>query len=173
VSIGMFVAPLVVSGTTLVVAQGGLFFAAGIAFVNTTLIARRDLVTPIDRIAAAMDSMACGHVDTDPTETSQRDEVGALAQSFNRLQSYLRTVGGQADALAGQSFDDPVLEEPVPGPFGESIETIWNATRRPRPTGTRRSKQRCRPRPQTETVRRIEPNAAGEGLFSALSNQTV
>ena len=124
VSIGMFLAPLVVSGTTLLVTQGGLFFAAGVAFVNTTLIARRDLVTPLDRIAAAMDSMARGHVDTDPIETSQRDEVGALAQSFNGLQSYLRTVGGQADALAEQSFDDPVLEEPVPGPFGESITTM-------------------------------------------------
>ncbi|MGM0604229.1 MAG: methyl-accepting chemotaxis protein [Halobacteriota archaeon] len=124
ISVVIFSLPMVFAGQLLAIAQAISFGAAIVAFLNTVLIVRRDLVEPLQAVESAASEIARGHVDTEPVETTQRDEVGDLTRSFNGLQSYLSTVSAQADALATQSFDDPALETPVPGPFGESIDRM-------------------------------------------------
>ena len=124
ISIGIFALPFVLSGGTLLAAQIALFSGAVIAFLNTILIVRRDLIDPLYRIEHAAETIARGDVQTTQLETTQQDEVGDLIRSFNGLQSYLTTVSRKADALAAQSFDDPALDEPVPGPFGASIDRM-------------------------------------------------
>jgi len=123
-AIGLFVLPMLLAGTVLRVAQGVIFLGAIVAFVNTVLIIERDLIAPLDEIEAAAGRIAEGHVDTDRVTVNQPDEVGSLADSFAGLQSYLITVSAQADALADQEFDDSALDEPVPGPFGESLNRM-------------------------------------------------
>jgi len=123
-AIGLFVLPFVLTGTVLRVVQGVIFLGAVVAFVNTLLIVQRDLITPLGNIEAAARQIADGHVDTEPVVVEQRDEVGDLADSFADLQGYLATVSAQADALADQEFDAAALDEPVPGPFGRSLERM-------------------------------------------------
>ena len=120
-AVGLFVLPILLSGTVLRVAQGAIFLGAIVAFVNTVLIIQKDLINPLGEIETAAGRIAEGHVDTEQVVIDQPDEVGSLADSFGGLQTYLKTVAAQADALAEQNFEDPALEEPVPGPFGESL----------------------------------------------------
>ena len=150
VTVGIFLAPFVLSGTALYVISGGLFVGAVVAIYNTLLIVRRDFVTPIRRLEAGTDAIAAGDVyaltSNAGTSTSsggdtagnddagadditlvggdQPDEVGNLVSSFSEVQAYLTTVSAQAEALATQSFDDPALSEDVPGTFGESLSLM-------------------------------------------------
>ena len=123
-AIGLFVLPIVLTGTLLRVAQAVIFLGAIVAFVNTVLIIEKDLIAPLDEIETAAGRIAEGHIETDRVDVDQPDEVGSLAGSFGDLQAYLTTVAAQADALADQQFDDRALDEPVPGPFGESLDRM-------------------------------------------------
>jgi len=123
-AVGLFVLPILLTGTVLRVAQGAIFLGAIVAFVNTLLIVQQDLIEPLNEIEAAAGRIADGHVDTEQVTVDQPDEVGSLADSFAGLQTYLMTVSAQADALADQNFDDPALDEPVPGPFGDSLDRM-------------------------------------------------
>ena len=123
-AIGLFVLPILLAGTVLRVVQGAIFLGAIVAFVNTVLIIEKDLIAPLGEIEAAAWRIAEGHVDTEQVTVDQPDEVGSLADSFGGLQSYLMTVSAQADALADQQFDDPALDDPVPGPFGDSLDRM-------------------------------------------------
>ena len=123
-AIGLFLLPILLAGAVLRVAQGVIFLGAIIAFVNTVLIIEKDLINPLGEIETAAGQIAEGHVDTEQVVVDQPDEVGSLADSFAGLQDYLTTVAAQADALADQQFDDPALDEPVPGPFGDSLDRM-------------------------------------------------
>ncbi len=50
--------------------------------------------------------------------------MGRLYDSFESMQAYLTTVAGQADALADKRFDDPSLDESIPGEFGAALEEM-------------------------------------------------
>lgn len=69
-------------------------------------------------------AIAKGDIDRDLPDTSRIDEMGQLYDSFAAMQTYLGSVAGQANALADQRFDDPVLEEEVPGEFGAALDTM-------------------------------------------------
>ncbi|ESS08827.1 MAG: methyl-accepting chemotaxis protein [uncultured archaeon A07HN63] len=124
VAVGLFGLPFMLSGTLLTATQALLFAGATVAFVNTALIVQQDLIEPLADIEAAASRIADGHVDTEAVAVDQPDEVGDLSRSFSSLQSYLSTVSAQADALAEQKFDDSALDEPVPGPFGDSLDRM-------------------------------------------------
>ncbi len=72
-------------------------------------------------VARNADDIANGEVDGDLPNTARIDEMGRLYDSFESMQAYLTTVAGQAEALADKRFDDPVLDEDIPGSFGESM----------------------------------------------------
>ena len=136
-TVGIFIVPFVLSGTAWYLVSGTLFLGALVAIYNTLLIVRRDFTTPIRELERHADAIASGAVSAEMaaggsatggsatlSASDQTDEIGSLTNSFVSLQSYLETVSGQAEALAAQEFDDPVLDEEVPGAFGESLSRM-------------------------------------------------
>ena len=133
VTVGIFLTPFLLSGTALYVVSGGLFAGAVVAIYNTLLIVRRDFVAPIRQLETDADAIAAGDVDSfgthaspgetdsNPAGSEQSDEIGSLVNSFTEVERYLGTVSSQAEALAAQKFEDPVLAEEVPGAFGASL----------------------------------------------------
>mgnify|MGYP006274114417 CR=1 FL=1 len=92
---------------------------AGFLFIGLTI--GRNTVHALDDLSDRASALAAGEIDGEITETERIDEVGRAQASFNETQQYLQTVGAQADALANQEFDDPILDEEVPGSIGESL----------------------------------------------------
>lgn len=133
VTVGIFLAPFLFSGRRSYVVSGVLFLGAVVAIYNTLLIVRRDFVAPLRQLEAGADAIAAGDIDGRGTvggaETAlagsdQPDEIGNLVNAFTEVQRYLGTVSAQAEALAAQSFDDPALDEDVPGAFGDSLSEM-------------------------------------------------
>jgi methyl-accepting chemotaxis protein len=94
----------------------------GLACVGVVL--GRNTARTLEELAANARSIARGETDVTVEETARQDEVGEMVESFARTQSYLATVEAQADALARQDFDAPVLEETVPGDIGTSLDAM-------------------------------------------------
>ncbi len=124
-TVGIFLTVLLLSGTALYVVSAVLFLGAIVAIYNTVLIVRRDFTGPIRELEASADAIASGDVRGETVSGSDRpDEVGSLSGSFAAVQQYLETVSTQAESLAAQEFDDPVLDEEVPGTFGDSLSEM-------------------------------------------------
>ncbi len=117
-------AALFLEGTTATAVIGTLFVLALVAFFNTALIVREDLIRPLRRIESGAESVAGGDLDRERLGIEQRDEVGSLGVSFDRMQETLTTTAEQADALANEEFDAPVLDQSVPGAFGDSLDRM-------------------------------------------------
>ena len=132
VTVGIFLTQFLVSGTASYVVSGVLFFGAVVAIYNTLLIVRRDFVAPIQALEREAEAIAAGEVDrtgrsdaeADALDPTQPDEIGSLVGAFDEVHGYLTTVTAQAEALAAQEFNDPALEEDVPGSFGESLDEM-------------------------------------------------
>ncbi|MBP1922396.1 methyl-accepting chemotaxis protein [Halorubrum alkaliphilum] len=124
-TVGIFLTVLLLSGPALYVVSAALFLGAIVAIYNTLLIVRRDFTGPIRELEASADAIAAGEVRGETVSGSERpDEVGSLSESFAAVQRYLATVSAQAESLAAQEFDDPVLDEEVPGAFGDSLSEM-------------------------------------------------
>lgn len=107
-------------------------FNIGVFFVGT-LYGRRYIGNPIDELTQVAERLAKGDLDTDVEsevtidahssvdDEKLNDELKQLVGSFAGLQNYLTTVADQAEALADQEFDAQVLNEDVPGEFGETL----------------------------------------------------
>lgn len=121
VTVGIFVIPFLFSGIVWYALAGVLFLGAIMALLNTLVIVRKDFTDPICVLEEQATQIANGDLSTEIEELEQTDEIGSLTDSFIAMRSYLLTVSAQADALARQDFDDPVLDEDVPGQFGESL----------------------------------------------------
>lgn len=124
VSLAQLLLPFLVSGVLWYALAGALFAGAAIAFVNTLLIVRRDFIEPITSLDRTATKIAAGDVTVDVERSSQPDEIGSLTNAFVDMGQSLTTVSEQAAALARQEFDAPVLEEPVPGEFGRSLDRM-------------------------------------------------
>ena len=120
-AVAQVVLPFLVSGLLWYVLTAAVFVAAAVAFLNTLLIVREDFVGPIKMLESETTEIAAGNVDVDIERADQPDEIGGLTESFAEMGAYLQTVSDQAAALARQDFDDPALDETVPGEFGESL----------------------------------------------------
>jgi len=77
--------------------------------------------------------------------SDQPDEIGSLVNSFAEVERYLGTVSAQAESLAAQEFDDPALDEDVPGAFGDSLDEMA-ANLEAYTTGARVARRRLRRR---------------------------
>ena len=105
-----------------------------LVFIGGTVIGRRLVGNPIADIADVADALSRGSLDVDLAERGRTvsaldegqrsDEIARLTASFEALQSYLTTVAGQAEALADQRFDAAVLDEDVPGAFGDALTAM-------------------------------------------------
>lgn len=122
--IALAAAAVVLEGTAATVVLGLFLVLAITAFGNTALIIREDLIRPIEQLEANAEAVGSGDLDCDRLDIDQHDEIGSLAASFDRMNETLRTTAKQADALANEEFDDPVLERSVPGAFGDSLDRM-------------------------------------------------
>lgn len=107
-----------------IVGTGIVFFFAIVALINTLIIARRDIVRPLEELNEIADEISNGSLESKPTETDQVDETGDLTSAFIDMHSYLTTVSRQAKAIAREKFDADVMNEDVPGQFGDSLRTM-------------------------------------------------
>jgi methyl-accepting chemotaxis protein len=94
----------------------------GLGLIGLTL--GRNTARELSDLADTAGAIARGETDVTVQETDRRDEVGAVIDSFRETRSYLLTVSRQADALAHQNFEAPVLDERVPGDLGDSLDTM-------------------------------------------------
>ncbi|QAU14304.1 methyl-accepting chemotaxis protein [Halorubrum sp. BOL3-1] len=131
VTVGIFLTPFLVSGTAAYAVSGALFLGAVVAIYNTLLVVRRDFAAPIRALEREAEAIAAGEIDggdwgggADALDPTQPDEVGSLVGAFGEVHGYLTTVSAQAEALAAQEFDDPALDEEVPGSFGASLDEM-------------------------------------------------
>ncbi|EMA64574.1 methyl-accepting chemotaxis sensory transducer [Halorubrum kocurii JCM 14978] len=132
-TVGIFLTQFLISGTLSYVISAVLFLGAVVAIYNTLLIVRRDFVAPLRQLETGADAIAAGDIDAVGTAggsgpglagSEQPDEIGSLVNSFVAVERYLGTVSAQAEALAAQEFDDPLLDEDVPGTFGDSLDEM-------------------------------------------------
>ncbi|MFB6266792.1 MAG: methyl-accepting chemotaxis protein [Halodesulfurarchaeum sp.] len=138
-------------------AFGVVFVLAVAALLNTLLILQRDFVTPIKRMQEAAEHIAAGDLDSGVPETDQTDEIGELAHSFAEMHGYLETVAAQADALSREEFDADVLDQEVPGDFGDALSTM---------------EETLRTRIETLETKRAEIEARNEELTTAAEAYT-
>lgn len=94
----------------------------GLIVVGLTL--GRGTARELDRLADEAHAVAEGDLDVEITGTDRADEVGRVSRSFAAVQAYLGTASRQADAIAAERFDDPALDEEVPGEFGETLDAM-------------------------------------------------
>lgn len=99
----------------------GLTILSFIAAVGIGLGLTRHIVAPIHQVTQSAEAIARGQLNETVETMDREDEVGALSNSFASMQEYLKTVAGQAEAIAEQRFDADILDEDVPGSFGETI----------------------------------------------------
>jgi methyl-accepting chemotaxis protein len=88
------------------------------------VLIRRGPVTTIRRLEDRVSALSDGDLSASVPDTNRRDEVGQLERAVADIHQYLDTITDQANALAEQEFDDPVLDEPVPGRVGEALGTM-------------------------------------------------
>jgi len=93
-------------------------------FVVLGVIVGRDLTGALPRLATQARSLAEGDLTASMDETDRIDEIGDVNAAFGEIQLYLQTVGSQAEALASQEFDAPVLNQDVPGALGDSLDRM-------------------------------------------------
>ena len=103
---------------------GILVLMAILSLLAVGLTIGRGTAKSLESVSETADKIAAGELDADPPETNREDEMGQLYGSFESMHDYLNTVADQADALARQEFDAPVLDESVPGAFGETLERM-------------------------------------------------
>ncbi|MFP8951360.1 methyl-accepting chemotaxis protein [Natrialbaceae archaeon A-arb3/5] len=95
---------------------------AGFLVIGATI--GRSTANAMGDLTANADALSRGETDVDIADDGRIDEVGRVQRSFGDIRQYLETAADQADAIARQEFDDPVLEEDVPGKLGDSLETM-------------------------------------------------
>lgn len=107
--------------------QQSLFLLVGfvlLGFLSVGLVVGRNTSRALDRIAENATKLSKGRIDVDTERSGRIDEIGRVEDAFDETRGYLETVTKQADAVAAQRFDDPILDESVPGALGESLEQM-------------------------------------------------
>ncbi|MFB6223270.1 MAG: methyl-accepting chemotaxis protein [Haloarcula sp.] len=100
-----------------------LALAVGALFVVGATIGR-GTGRALSVVSETAEDIAAGEINSTLPETERIDEMGQLYDSFASMQAYLTTAADQADALADKRFDDPALEENIPGEFGAALEEM-------------------------------------------------
>lgn len=97
------------------------FVAAGLiallSLVVTGLITR-SITLPLRSLARRAGRVTSGNLDDQPRGATGPQELVEVSTTLDELVDNLRVVESQLGALASGSFDDPVLDVPVPGRLG-------------------------------------------------------
>ncbi|MFC7096890.1 methyl-accepting chemotaxis protein [Halobaculum marinum] len=93
---------------------------AGFLLIGLTL--GRSTATTLRELSDSADALAAGEVDDSQVVGDDRiDEIGQIRDAFAGVTDYVDLAASQADAVANQEFDAPVLDRDVPGTLGASI----------------------------------------------------
>jgi len=84
----------------------------------------RDIRNSLTEVTERAEAIASGQIGEDINDTNRVDEIGQVKAAFADIQSYLRTVSEQANALSNRRFEDPALDTKVPGRLGDSLNTM-------------------------------------------------
>ncbi|WP_154660472.1 methyl-accepting chemotaxis protein [Halopiger goleimassiliensis] len=103
---------------------GAVIAIALVGFLVIGATIGRSTATALDDLADDAAALSRGDTDIELADDGRIDEVGRVRGSFGSIRGYLQTAADQADAIARQEFDDPALEEDVPGQLGDSLETM-------------------------------------------------
>nr|WP_245550148.1 methyl-accepting chemotaxis protein [Halopiger xanaduensis] len=95
---------------------------AGFLVVGATL--GRSTAAAMTDLATNARALSNGDTAISISDDDRIDEVGRVRGAFADTRDYLETAADQADAIARQEFDDPVLEADVPGKLGDSLATM-------------------------------------------------
>ncbi|MDQ2073599.1 methyl-accepting chemotaxis protein [Haloarcula sp. NS06] len=107
--------------------QGSFVAIIGVSlagFVLIGVLVGRGIMQSLRRLSTQAEALAVGNFDTDIQQSDRLDEVGDVQNAFYEMKTYLDTVAAQADALSRQAFDDPALDEDVPGQLGASLSSM-------------------------------------------------
>lgn len=116
--------------TAQIVATAVIVVLSVVAFGNTIWIVRRDILDPILELKAVADRISRGELTDRPGDPTQSDETGELKAAFQRMHDTLSTTAAQANALGTENFDAEVLDETVPGSFGDALSDMQRTLRR-------------------------------------------
>jgi len=89
-----------------------------------TLFVRQDIIPSMRSVSEGANEIAAGNLDVDIKDDGRIDEIGQVRDAFRETRSYLGVVADKSEALARQDFDDPVMDEDVPGELGESLDSM-------------------------------------------------
>jgi len=130
VAIVLAILPFLLTGVARIAVTAVLLGGAAVACANTLLIARRDFVAPVRALEDAATTVAAGELDAATVDIrEQDDELGSLVRAFGDMHASLETISAQADALARADFDAAVLDEDVPGTFGDDLDRMTDNLR--------------------------------------------
>jgi methyl-accepting chemotaxis protein len=96
-------------------------------FLLLGAVVGRPTARRLDSLSDAAEAVAAGDLDTELPPADREDELGDVSAGFRETRTYVSTVAAQVDALADESFDDPVFDERVPGRLGTAIEETRTA----------------------------------------------
>jgi diguanylate cyclase (GGDEF)-like protein len=105
--------------------QIGLLLAGAVLVVTLLLavVALRSILSPLRDLTVRAAELAAGRLDGKPVELTGRDELTRLAAALEGNAATLLHVNAQAQAMANGRLDDPSLDRPAPGPFGEVLHS--------------------------------------------------
>ncbi|RQG86098.1 HAMP domain-containing protein, partial [Natrarchaeobius halalkaliphilus] len=95
---------------------------AGFLVIGATI--GRSTANALGDLADDATALSNGETDIEIEDSGRIDEVGQVRSSFDDIRAYLETATAQSDAIARQEFDDPALDEDVPGTLGASLQTM-------------------------------------------------
>lgn len=95
-----------------------------VGFLLVGLTIGRSTVRNLRELSERATALADGDLDASVERSDRIDEIGAVDDGFAAIDDYVTRVADQADALAEQRFDDPVLEAEVPGDLGRSLDRM-------------------------------------------------
>ncbi|WP_372480673.1 methyl-accepting chemotaxis protein [Halomicrobium sp. HM KBTZ05] len=107
--------------------EQNIFLLIGSALVGLVvlgLMVRRGPMRSMQELSSQATALADGDLDIEISDDGRIDEVGQVRTAFRDITAYLQTVADQADALSRQDFDAAVLDEPVPGRLGDSLDAM-------------------------------------------------
>jgi methyl-accepting chemotaxis protein len=100
-----------------------LIGAAVLGLIGLTVVTALGPMRSLRQLSVQARAIANGDLSANVEDDGRIDEVGEVRSSFREIKSYLETATAQSDALANQQFDDPVLDETVPGSLGASLQS--------------------------------------------------
>lgn len=105
--------------------QNSLIVLIGVSLLGLIAlgaVTARGPMRALRKLSGQAEAIERGDLSVEIEESDRIDEVGSVQNSFRGIKDYLDTAAAQADALANQQFEDPVLDEHVPGTLGESLQ---------------------------------------------------